>query len=216
MQSSTATGWPDPARFALGLVTGFVATLTCTWLWGVPLIEHLLPVVQTLLGWIDDRFGIQFLGVERNWQDTVVRLRANVIAPFVMGGQVIAPQTDGWLEVTTTTGAMLQPLVIAPAIAFALPGSLPARLAAFGLAVLFSLGFLVLDLPLTLHAYVWDLFIDNLEPDRFSPLMVWHAFLHGGGRLGVALLLGAAGWRLAGCFPSFIKSLAIKHEPDSR
>ncbi|MEW5966047.1 MAG: hypothetical protein AB1720_03485 [Pseudomonadota bacterium] len=216
MPSCTATGWPDPARFALGLVAGFAATLTSTWMWGVPLIEQLLPVVQTLLGWSDDRFGIQFLGVERNWQDTVVRLRTNVVAPFVMGGQVIAPQTDGWLEVTTTTGAMLQPLVIAPAIAFALPGSLHARLAAFGLAVLLALGFLVLDLPLTLHAYVWDMFIDNLEPERFSPLMAWHEFLHGGGRLGIALLLGAAGWKLASNLLSHINPLDQTTEPDSR
>jgi hypothetical protein len=150
-----------------------------------------------MLGWIDDRFGILALDVERNWQDTVVRLRVNVIAPFFMGGQIISEQPDGWLEVTTTTGAVLQPLVIAPAFAFALPGAWFARLAAFALAALLAFGFLLLDLPLTLHAYVWDIFIDNLEPERFSPLMSWHEFLHAGGRLGVGLILGMAAWGTA-------------------
>jgi hypothetical protein len=62
---------------------------------------------------------------------------------------------------------------------------------------LLAFGFLLLDLPLTLHAYVWDIFIDNLEPERFSPLMSWHEFLHAGGRLGVGLILGMAAWGTA-------------------
>ena len=121
----------------------------------------------------------------------------NILQLFVMGGKVIGESPAGWLEVTTTTGAMLQPLVIGPAIAFALPGALHTRIAAFALAALLAFGFLLVDLPVTLHAYVWDMFIDNLDPDRFSPLMVWHEFLHAGGRLGVAVILGLAGWRLA-------------------
>lgn len=196
MPSSTAAAWASPGRFALALILGFALTLTAAWLWGVALIEALLPVAHTLLGWIDDRFGILFLGVEHNWQDTVVRLRVNIIQLFVMGGQVIEAHPKGWLEVTTTTGAMLQPLVIAPALALALPATLRVRALAFGLAALFAAAFLVVDLPLTLHAYVWDMFVDNLEPDRFSPLMVWHEFLHAGGRLGIAVILGVAGWWL--------------------
>ncbi|MCL5060914.1 MAG: hypothetical protein M1449_10805 [Candidatus Thermoplasmatota archaeon] len=82
-------------------------------------------------------------------------------------------------------------------IAFALPGALHTRVLAFALAALLALGFLVVDLPLTLHAYVWDMFVDNLEPDRFSPLLAWHEFLHAGGRLGIAVVLGVAGGRLA-------------------
>lgn len=197
MPSSTAAAWPDPARFALALGLGFALTLTAAWLWGAALIDALLPMTRTMLGWIDGRFGILFLGVEHNWQDTVVRLRVNILQLFVMGGQVIGESPTGWLEVTTTTGAMLQPLVIAPALALALPARIHVRALAFVLAAVFAAAFLVIDLPLTLHAYVWDMFIDNLEPDRFSLLMAWHEFLHAGGRLGIALILGVAGWWLA-------------------
>ena len=196
MPFSTAAVWPSPGRFALALILGFALTLVVAWVWGTALIEAILPATRIGLGWIDDRFGILFLGVEHNWQDTVVRLRVTPTAMFVMGGQVIEPQPQGWLEVTTTTGAMLQPLVIAPAIAFALPGAMHTRILAFALAALLAFGFLLIDLPLTLHAYVWDMFIDNLDPNRYSPLMVWHEFLHAGGRLGIAVMLGVAGWRL--------------------
>lgn len=197
MPSSTATAWPSPGRFALALILGLAVTLAAAWAWGETLIESLLPVARTLLGWIDGRFGILFLGVEHNWQDTVVRLRVDILRRFVMGGQIIGESPTGWLEVTTTTGAMLQPLVIAPAIAFALPGAARTRMLAFALAALLAFGLLLIDLPVTLHAYVWDMFVDHLDPDRFSPLMAWHEFLHAGGRLGVAVILGLAAWRLA-------------------
>lgn len=197
MPSSTATAWPSPGRFALALILGHVVTLACAWAWGESLIKSLLPLTRILLGWIDDRFGILVLGVEHNWQDTVVRLRVNILQLFVMGGKVIGESPTGWLEVTTTAGAMLQPMVIAPAIAFALPGAMHTRILAFTLAALLAFGFLLIDLPVTLHAYMWDMFIDSLEPDRFSLLMIWHEFLHAGGRLGIALLLGVAGWKFA-------------------
>ena len=197
MPPSTAAAWPSPGRFALALLIGLAVTLAAAWAAGESLIESLLPATRIVLGWVDGRFGILFLGVEHNWQDTVVRLRVNILQLFVMGGKVIGESPTGWLEVTTTTGAMLQPLVIAPAIAFALPGAVHTRIAAFALAALLAVGFLLVDLPVTLHAYVWDMFIDNLDPDRFSLLMVWHEFLHAGGRLGVAVILGLAGWRLA-------------------
>ena len=198
MLSSTAVipAWPSPGRFALALVIAFTLTLIAAWSWGQALIEVLLPLTHTLLGWIDDRFGILFLGVEQDKQDTIVRLRVSIAQLFVMGGQAIEAQPQGWLEVTTTLGAMLQPLVIAPAIAAALPGRVAARLTRLGVAVLLALGFLVIDLPLTLYAYVWDLLVDSLDPNGFSPLLAWHEFLHAGGRLGMGILMGLLAWRI--------------------
>ena len=213
MPSSIATAWPSPGRFAWALTLGLAFTLAIAWAWGESLIESLLPLTRILLGWIDDRFGILFLGVEHNWQDTVVRLRVNILQLFVMGGQLISESPTGWLEVTTTTGAMLQPMVIAPAIAFALPGTMHTKILAFALAALLAFGFLLIDVPVTLHAYVWDMFIDNLQPDRFSLLMVWHEFLHAGGRLGVALLLGMTGWKFATRFVNVSRTSAKIPEP---
>lgn len=75
MPSFTAPVWPSPGRFALALILGFVLTLAAASVWGTALVEALLPITHTLLGWIDGRFGVLFLGVEHNWQDTVIRLQ---------------------------------------------------------------------------------------------------------------------------------------------
>ena len=209
MLSSTATtlDWPSPARFALALVIAFTLTLIMAGAWGRTLIESLIPVTRTMLGWMDDRFDILLLSVTHDRQDSVVQLRVNLATLLVMGGQVLAPHRGGWLEVTTTLGAMLQPLVIAPAIAAALPGRGVARLTRFGIAALLSLGFLVIDLPLTLYAYVWDMLVQKLDPTRFSLLLAWHEFLHAGGRPGVSVLLA---WLARGIESSLIKYMVSR------
>ena len=198
MPSSTAAtlAWPSPGRFALALIVSFTLTLIAAWGWGQALIEALLPTTHSLLNLLDDRFDILFLGVEHNWQDSVVRLRVNIATLLVLGGEVLTHHPKGWLEVTTTVGAMLQPLVIAPAIAATLPGRVAVRSMRFSIGVLLALGFLVIDLPLSLYAYVWDMLIDSLDPNGFSPLLAWHEFLHAGGRLGMGVLLGLLAWRI--------------------
>ena len=197
MPSSIAAAWPSPGRFALALLIGLAVTLGTVWMWGATLIENLLPLTRYMLVWIDDRFGILFLGVERNWQDTVIHMRLNLSSGFVMGGRVVMPDPRGFLKVATPVGSLLQPLAIAPAIAAALPGKLDLRLMRFGLAALLALGFLIIDLPITLHAIAWDMIIYSLGVEDFSPLLVWYQFTQSGGRLGIAVILGIAGWRLA-------------------
>ena len=197
MPSSIAAAWPSPGRFALALLIGLAVTLGTVWMWGATLIENLLPLTRYMLVWIDDRFGILFLGVERNWQDTVIHMRLNLSSGFVMGGRVVMPDPRGVLKVATPVGSLLQPLAIAPAIAAALPGKLDLRLMRFGLAALLALGFLIIDLPITLHAIAWDMIIYSLGVADFSPLLVWYQFTQSGGRLGIAVILGIAGWRLA-------------------
>lgn len=217
MPYSTAVAWPSPGRFALALIAGFALTLAAAWMWGTALIEAILPTTRIVLGWIDGRFGVVSLGVEHNWQDTVVRLRLNFSTGFFMGGRIISPDPRGALWVTTPVGSLLQPLVIAPAIAGALPGRPTLRLIRFGLAALLALSFLVIDLPLTLHAVAWDMLTYSLGVNDFSPLLAWFGFLNGGGRLGIGLLLGAAGWKLANMFFSNATWILAKEpEPNSR
>jgi hypothetical protein len=170
--------------------------MLAVWGWGIALIDFMLPVTRVVLEWLDDRFGILFLGIDRDAQDTVVRLRVSIEHLFFMNGKVIEVPPEGWLQVTTTTGAMLQPLTIAPAIALAMPGDLQQKILGCTMAVFLSCMFMMLDLPLTLFAYVWDMLVDSLEPGRSSPLLMWHEFLHSGGRLGVALVLGLLAWQL--------------------
>lgn len=193
MPSSTpsAAEWPEPAAAIGGLLAGFALSIALAALGGRHLVEFLLPLVQTLIVWLDDRFVILFLGIDHTTQDTVIRLKVNLLRMAVVGTQVVQPHPKGWLEVTTTVGAMLQPLTIGLGLALAWPGRISRRLGSAALACASGLLFMLIDIPLTLHAYVWDMFLAAYDPDHFSPLMAAHRFLHGGGRLGIGVALGA-------------------------
>lgn len=193
--SSYAAARPRPtdsARFALSLGLAFALSLGLAWLSGRELIEALLPLVRESLRWLDDSFEILALGIDQNHQDTVIRLRVNATQLIIVGTQALWPRPGEWLEVTTTLGAMLQPSTIAVGLALAWPGGLVLRLVRGGLALILAIGFLLIDLPLTLYAYVWDMYIYAFAPDQFSVLLIWHEFMHAGGRLGLGILIGIA------------------------
>ncbi|WP_296660266.1 hypothetical protein [Thiobacillus sp. 0-1251] len=155
-----------------------------------------MPLTHAALDGLDDRFSVRFLGVEHNWQDTVIRLRLGFSRGFVLGGQVLSADPRGALWVSTPVGSLLQPLVIAPAMAAALPGRLLVRLMRSGLAALLALAFLLIDLPVTLHAAAWDTLAFSLKVTDFSPLLSWYQFSLSGGRLGIGVLIGMATWKL--------------------
>lgn len=192
MPFSTPTNaeWPEPAAVVAGLLAGFALSISLAALGGRHLVELLLPLLQAPILWLDDRFTILFLGIDHTAQDTVIRLRVNLIRLLVIGTHVVEPHTKGWLEVTTTVGAMLQPLTIGLGLALAWPGRISQRLARAALACAGGLLFMLVDIPLTLHAYTWDMFLAAYDPGHFSPLMTVHRFLHGGGRLGIGVALG--------------------------
>lgn len=190
--TTAARTWSEPTRFALGLLLSFSLSLSAAWFWGQALVEVTLSVAHQLILWLDDRFGILILGIDHTHQDTVIRLRANLAKIVVVGGQVIFPVANGWLEVTTTVGAVLQPLVIATGLAGAWPGRMVIRSLRVAVAAMLGIAFLLIDLPVALHAYVWDMFQTYYDPHGFSPLLVWHQFMHAGGRLGIGVLIGMA------------------------
>lgn len=196
MLSSTAAAWPSPGRFALALILGISITLVAAWWWGSTLIEALLPFAHAALDWMDDRFNVRFLGIEHNWQDTVIRLQLGFSHGFVLGGRILSADPRGSLWVSTPVGSLLQPLVIAPAISASLPGRPLLRLIRSGLAVLLALAFLLIDLPATLHAATWDTLAFSLNMTDFSPLLSWYQFNQSGGRLGIGILMGLVTWKL--------------------
>jgi hypothetical protein len=176
----------------LGLTIGLGLAIAVALAGGRALVEAVLSITTpTFLGCIDDRFDILFLGLDHTAQDTVIRLRTNLTKLLVVGTHVVYPHPKGWLEVTTTVGAMLQPLTIGLALVGAWPAKARTRLLRLLLVAVLGLAFMLLDIPLTLHAYTWDMFIERYDPGHVSPLMLAHRFLHGGGRLAVGLILAA-------------------------
>ena len=54
------------------------------------------------------------------------------------------------------------------------------------------------DVPLVLWSGLGGLFVDAADPNGFSPLLIWTDFLQSGGRIALAVMLGAlAGNRAA-------------------
>jgi hypothetical protein len=182
--------WPDPGRLLLRLAVALGLAIALAWSGGRALVEAVLSITTPpLLGWMDDRFAILFLGLDHTAQDTVIRLRTNLVRMLVIGTGVVEPHPKGWLEVATPVGTMLQPLTIGLGLAGAWPGRTGVRLLRLLLVTVLGVAFMLIDIPLTLYAYIWDMFLDYYEPDKVSPLMLAHRFLHGGGRLVVGVLL---------------------------
>ncbi|MHB8474595.1 MAG: hypothetical protein ACYDC8_17475 [Gammaproteobacteria bacterium] len=50
---------------------------------------------------------------------------------------------------------------------------------------------LAVDVPLVLWSGLWSLFVAAVDPNRFSPLLIWTDFLQSGGRIALAVTLGA-------------------------
>ena len=49
----------------------------------------------------------------------------------------------------------------------------------------------VLNVPLILWASIWGLIVQAVDPDRFSPLLIWRDFLLSGGGFALAVAFGA-------------------------
>lgn len=207
----TTAAQTKPARFGLGLLLSFGLSLCAAWLWGQALLEAALPLTQPLILWLDDRFAVLALGIDHAQQDTVIRLRVNLAKLVFIGGRATFPDARGWLEVTTTLGAMLQPLVIAIGLAGAWPGRIATRLLRAATGAALGVAFLLIDLPLTLHAYIWDMFHARYDPQAFSPLLAWHKFMQAGGRLGIGVLIGMLGVALGSRMGQAICESATRH-----
>jgi len=187
---SPASGWPDPASAGLGLIFGFGLAVPLAVVTGRHLVEFLLPLVHHLLVAFDDRFTVLFLGIDHTTQDTVVRAKVNLLRMLVVGTHVVQPQPKGWLEVSTPVGTLLQPMAIGLGLALAWTGSLRRRLLRLAIVLAAGLSFMLIDIPMTLHAYIWTMFLQSYDPTHQSPLMAAHQFLHNGGRLGVGAGIG--------------------------
>lgn len=180
---------PEPGWLLIRLIVAFALAISLALIGKHWLIEAILPLAKIIFGWIDDRFAILFLGLDHSGQDTVIRLRVNLVRMIVVGTHVTEPHPKGWLEVTTPAGALLQPLTIALGLVVAWPGKVKNILLRLTVAATLGLLFMVIDVPLTLHGYTWDMFLERFDPDHVSPLMLIHHFLHDGGRLGIGVCL---------------------------
>ncbi len=193
MPGHTGSAGPTPPELALRLLLATMLALTLARGFGREATQALLPLIGHTLTWLDDHYRILALTVGSEAADSVIRLRATLSRPLVVGGHLVLPDPRGWAEVTTPMGRLLQPPSILLALALAWPASRwqewPMRLL---LAAPFALTAMLLDTPFIIWAGLWDLHAHVYETGRFSPLLAWARLLDGGGRLLLGLLGGVA------------------------
>lgn len=169
----------------------------------------LLPGLSKALAWVADDFeiiSVEFV-TERNSLNIAALARlAHVV---VLGGRAIVPDGQALLIAATTVGTVLQPLLVALVLVLAWPARLPEMALRLLMAAVLLALVLLIDTPFSLAAGLWDAQLRQYAPGHASPLVWWHIFLSGGGRLALGLVAGAVaialarrGMRSSQCFGS--------------
>lgn len=103
-----------------------------------------------------------------------MRLRANLAHAIVLNGNLTMPHPQGWLEVTTTIGTVLQSSLVALGLTLAWPAKHAREyVTRLTVAAVLIFGAVLADTPFTLWAYLWNMHVQTYEPGRFSLLLLW-------------------------------------------
>lgn len=182
----------QPLReIALRFVLALVALLAAAHFYGSHLVQAALPVFRSEIGWLDRNYRVLDLSLVREGADRVVALDVGLAGFIVLGGQALYPDPRAQARVTTLAGHVLTPAILS----FALVASWRVRrkreyLLRCAIALPLACAVMLLDVPFVLLGEAWNIHVAALEPERFSPLLLWKEFLQGGGRFVLGLLAG--------------------------
>jgi hypothetical protein len=170
-----------------GIVTVLEGTLTA----------HLVALLDTYTSWIDGTFRSIYFGIVTENGEAVIRRIATPAVAHVVGGHVVFTDARTRLTSSAAEGVIFQPAIFAVALVYAWPWR---EFRELGLRVLIALPLVLLvvllDVPLILYGSMWYQEVSLLDPDRFSPLIIWSDFMNAGGRF--ALTVAAAAIAVAG------------------
>lgn len=156
------------------------------------LAEPLLPLIKTEIAWLDDTYRVIDLSVSRQGADRVIRLEVGLERIVVLGGRVLHPDPRARANVSTLAGHIAQPALLCLALVIAWPVRRAIEYPLRAFATVGGIALVILaDVPFVLWGELWDLHVSTLEPNRFSPLLIWKNFLQGGGRFVLGLAVGA-------------------------
>ena len=185
------------ARFSIVIAL----LLTLNQFYGKALTESILPLLRWEIAQLDDTYRILDLSLDREGRDTVIRLDVGLEKVVVIGGQALMPDPRARANVSTLAGQVTQPALLCLALILTWPARRAIEYPVRALIAASGIGFVILiDVPFVLWGELWNLHVSVLEPDRFSPLLIWKNFLQGGGRfvlgLGVGVLAVVVGQML--------------------
>ncbi|MBC7779112.1 MAG: hypothetical protein H7125_03310 [Proteobacteria bacterium] len=188
------------ARFIAVLALCFTASGVAAWQFGPRIVTSILPMTRALVDGFDDRLKVQSLTVETSKQDSVVVMRSVVVRPIVVGPNALFPTGQGGFQLSTPVLRILMPLLIAVSLAGAWPAEPALRLTQAVVALVLAFAWLLIDLPLTLHAFTWDTLMKTYQGQSLSPLQQWLDFMQSGGRLAAGVMIAAIACVSTGVF----------------
>lgn len=178
-------------RFAL--IALVLASLS--YRFSTPLAQSLLPALRSEFEWLDDTYEIKRLYVDHEGADQVVRVVVSQARCLVLIDRAFCGDPRGRANASTLVGNITLPAVLLLALVLAWPVARPLNLVELVFrAILAPLSLVLLwalDVPFVLWSAIWSLHVDAYARGMFSPLLVWSQFQQGGGRILLALLLGA-------------------------
>ena len=159
--------------------------------YGEFLLQWLIPLFKWQIQHMDDQYQLLSLSIKNVGTDSAFTMQVNLAKTLFVGGQFIFPNAKGMATVSSSVTHVWQMVVIFLAVLAAWP---VARYADYGPRVVVGIPLLIiilmLDIPFSLLATLWNLILNQLSLERFSYLSLWNDILESGGRLVLGLVGG--------------------------
>ncbi len=152
-------------------------------------LRSLLPTLRAALAWVEPAFAVQHLDLVPGAAGSRVRTHVALAHTVVVGGRAVVPHPLGhaFVWVPASLGWLLPALYLTLVLAWPARGARERlwRLVV-GLAALPAL--MLIDLPVVIVAEFWRPLMAVHDPQGWQAHVAWAGFLHGGGRVALALL----------------------------
>jgi hypothetical protein len=184
-------------HIALRLVLATALVLTAAYFFSRDAVRLLMPMLESALSSVASDYKILRFDFFDERNNTSIGAIVRLEHTLVLGGRAIVPDGQSVMGVAATIGTVLQPVCVAMVLALAWPAHWREMLLRLLIIAPLLTAVLLVDTPLSMAAWLWDVQLRMHEPGRASPLVWWNTFLNGGGRLALGLIAAALSIALA-------------------
>jgi len=167
---------------------------------GDAMIDGMLPLLGAGFAGVAPELELRTLARRPAGATEALVAEVSIARPVTVAGRVYRPDPRGTAWSSTPAGHVLLMPALVAVLVLGWPAAGTREWAArLGIAALGLPALIALDVPVVLASGVWDLFPGAAT--RAGLTGVWAAFMDGGGRFAVAVLLGAAAVAAGRRFP---------------
>ena len=181
---------PRPAELLVRLTIAAMLVIWPARVFEHDIVARLLPLLQTAIPLLDSDIDVLDLTVGRIGSSDSARLRANLAHPVALSGGMLRPFA-GWVEINLTLGGAVAYSVFELIVVLAWPAMTNRELAVRVLIAIPLALLLLIHVPLTLIAEIWNAIYQNFAADESSALLRLSRFIMGGGGFAVAATFAA-------------------------